>query len=126
MGTLLLKMEYLSISNCQQIESFPGGSIPPNLRKVEIRNCEKLMSGQAWVSMDMVTYLWVYGPCDGINSFPKERLLPPPLRFCLCMICQVWRRWSARAFSISRRYKNCAFKIVKSWRISEEKGCRSL
>ncbi|KAK7382347.1 hypothetical protein VNO80_01198 [Phaseolus coccineus] len=79
MGTLLPKLQFLDISNCQQIESFPGGSKPPNLRKVEIRNCEKLVSGKAWVSMDMVTSLEVWGPCDGINSFPKEGLLPPSL-----------------------------------------------
>ncbi|KAK7382323.1 hypothetical protein VNO80_01174 [Phaseolus coccineus] len=81
MGTLLPKMEQLDIWNCQQIESFPGGSKPPNLITVVIRNCEKLVSGQAWLSMDMVTSLEVWGPCDGINSFPKEGLLPPSLKF---------------------------------------------
>jgi len=75
MSTLLPKMEYLVISNCQQIESFPGGNMPPNLRTVEIQNCEKLVN-QAWMSIDMITYLNIYGPCDGINSFPKEGLLP--------------------------------------------------
>ncbi|KAK7382362.1 hypothetical protein VNO80_01213 [Phaseolus coccineus] len=30
MGTLLPKMEYLEMSNCQQIESFPRGSMPPD------------------------------------------------------------------------------------------------
>jgi len=79
MGTLLPKMEYLIISNCQQIESFPGGGMPPNLRTVEIENCEKLLSSKAWVCMDMVTSLIVSGPCDGINSFPEEALLPPSL-----------------------------------------------
>ncbi|KAK7382354.1 hypothetical protein VNO80_01205 [Phaseolus coccineus] len=79
MGTLIPKMEYLQISNCQQIESFPGGSMPPNLRTVEIWNCEKLVSGQAWVSRDMLTSVEIHGPCDGINSFPKEGLLPPSL-----------------------------------------------
>ncbi|WVZ17327.1 hypothetical protein V8G54_010309, partial [Vigna mungo] len=54
MGTLVSKMEYLEISNCQQIESFPGGGMPPNLRRVEIRNCEKLLRGLGWKSMDMV------------------------------------------------------------------------
>ncbi|KAK7382377.1 hypothetical protein VNO80_01228 [Phaseolus coccineus] len=81
MGTILPKMKYLSISNCQQIESFPGGSMPPNLETVVIRNCEKLVSRQAWVSMDMVTTVFVNGPCDGVNSFPKERLLPASLTF---------------------------------------------
>ena len=79
MGTLLPKMEYLKISNCQQIESFPGGGMPLNLRTVEIENCEKLLSSNAWVCMDMVSSLKVSGPCDGINSFPEEALLPPSL-----------------------------------------------
>ncbi|XP_014492701.1 putative disease resistance protein At3g14460 [Vigna radiata var. radiata] len=79
MGTLFPKMEYLYISNCQQIESFPGGGMPPNLRTVNIIDCVKLLSNQAWVCMDMVTSLNVWGPCDGIKSFPKESLLPPSL-----------------------------------------------
>ncbi|QCE03254.1 disease resistance protein RPM1 [Vigna unguiculata] len=77
MRTLLPKMEYLNISNCQQIEWFPGGGMPPNLRTLDLRNCEKLLSGLEW--MDMVTSLNVHGPCDAINSFPKEGLLPPSL-----------------------------------------------
>ncbi|QCE02998.1 adenylate cyclase [Vigna unguiculata] len=80
MGTLFPKTEYLIISNCQQIESFPVGGMPPNLIKVSISNCEKLLSGKAWVCMDMVTSLDVWGPCDGINSFPEEGLLPPSLK----------------------------------------------
>jgi len=77
MRTLLPKLEYLNISNCQQIEWFPGGGMPPNLRTLALRNCEKLLSGLEW--MDMVTSLNVHGPCDAINSFPKEGLLPPSL-----------------------------------------------
>ncbi|WVZ16216.1 hypothetical protein V8G54_009198, partial [Vigna mungo] len=53
MGTLVPKMKYLDISNCQQIESFPKGGMPPNLT-VRIRNCEKLLRGLGWKSMDMV------------------------------------------------------------------------
>ncbi|WVZ16244.1 hypothetical protein V8G54_009226 [Vigna mungo] len=75
------QMEYLGISNCQQIESFPEGGMPPNLRTVEIKNCEKLLRGLGWKSMDMVTSLSVCGPCDGIKSFPKESLLPPSLLY---------------------------------------------
>ena len=79
MGTLLPKMEYLGISNCQQIECFPGGGMPPNLTTVRIENCEKLVMSLGGISIDMVTSLDVYGPCDGINAFPKEGLLPPSL-----------------------------------------------
>ena len=84
MVTLLPKMEYLNISNCHQIESFPGGGMPPNLGTIEISNCEKLLSSKTWVCMDMVTSLKVQGPCDGINTFPEEGLLPPYLT-SLCL-----------------------------------------
>ncbi|KAL5129503.1 putative disease resistance RPP13-like protein 1 [Glycine soja] len=79
MSSLLPKLEYLLISNCPEIESFPKRGMPPNLRKVEIFNCEKLLSGLAWPSMGMLTDLCVGGRCDGIKSFPKEGLLPPSL-----------------------------------------------
>lgn len=57
--------------------------MPPNLRAVCIQNCEKLVN-QAWMSIDMVTSLKICGPCDGINSFPKEGLLPRSLT-SLCL-----------------------------------------
>ncbi|KAG5053917.1 hypothetical protein JHK85_006427 [Glycine max] len=79
MSSLLPKLECLVISNCPEIESFPEGGMPPNLRTVSIVNCEKLLSGLAWPSMGMLTDLSVWGPCDGIKSFPKEGLLPPSL-----------------------------------------------
>ncbi|QCE03406.1 disease resistance protein RPM1 [Vigna unguiculata] len=79
MGTLFPKLEYLRITNCQQIECFPTGVMPSNLRTIEIGNCEKLLSDLRWISMDMVTSLNVLGPCDGINSFPMEGVLPPSL-----------------------------------------------
>ncbi|KAG5042200.1 hypothetical protein JHK87_006115 [Glycine soja] len=81
MSSLLPKLEYLVISNCPEIESFPEGGMPPNLRTVWIDNCEKLLSGLAWPSMGMLTDLTVSGRCDGIKSFPKEGLLPPSLTY---------------------------------------------
>ncbi|KAL3027235.1 hypothetical protein AAZX31_03G039400 [Glycine max] len=79
MSSLFPKLEFLQISNFPEIESFPEGGMPPNLRTVSIENCEKLMSGLAWPSMGMLTDLTVWGRCDGIKSFPKEGLLPPSL-----------------------------------------------
>ncbi|KAG5053935.1 hypothetical protein JHK85_006445 [Glycine max] len=79
MSSLLPKLECLYISNCPEIESFPKRGMPPKLRKVEILNCKKLLSGLAWPSMGMLTDLTVWGRCDGIKSFPKEGLLPPSL-----------------------------------------------
>ncbi|XP_020236493.1 putative disease resistance RPP13-like protein 1 [Cajanus cajan] len=76
MSALLPKLGYIEISNCPEIESFPEGGMPPNLSTIWISNCEKLVSGLAWPSMDMLTDLIIHGPCDGMKSFPKEGLLP--------------------------------------------------
>ncbi|KAG5071052.1 hypothetical protein AAZX31_03G034300 [Glycine max] len=81
MSTHLPTLEHLYISNCPKIESFPEGGMPPNLRTVWIYNCEKLLSGLAWPSMGMLTRLYLWGPCDGIKSLPKEGLLPPSLMY---------------------------------------------
>ncbi|KAG2380623.1 putative disease resistance RPP13-like protein [Vigna angularis] len=90
MGTLVPKMEYLSISNCQQIESFPGGGMPPNLRTVCIENCVKLLSNQAWVGMDMVTSLSVWGPYMldwlGETAAVHCNVLPSTRSSLLCLI----------------------------------------
>ncbi|KAK7390619.1 hypothetical protein VNO78_25942 [Psophocarpus tetragonolobus] len=79
MSTLFPKLENLEIFKCPEIECFPEGGMPPNLRKIVIGNCEKLLSGGAWPSMEMLTHVTIWGPCDGIRSFPKEGLLPPSL-----------------------------------------------
>nr|KYP32068.1 Putative disease resistance protein At3g14460 family [Cajanus cajan] len=76
MSALLPKLEHIYIRNCPKIEWFPEGGMPPNLRIVVIHNCEKLVSGLAWPSMDMLTDLIIWGLCDGIKSFLKEDLLP--------------------------------------------------
>ncbi|KAL2337915.1 hypothetical protein Fmac_012361 [Flemingia macrophylla] len=43
MSALLPKLEYLMIENYPEIESFPARGMPPNLRSIEIINCEKLL-----------------------------------------------------------------------------------
>ncbi|XP_027338784.1 putative disease resistance protein At3g14460 [Abrus precatorius] len=43
MNTLLPKLKDLSIRDCPEIEAFPEGGLPPNLTKLNIDNCEKLL-----------------------------------------------------------------------------------
>ncbi|QCE02993.1 disease resistance protein RPS2 [Vigna unguiculata] len=64
MGSLLPNLEYLNISNCQLIESFPEGGMPPNIT-VWIENCEKLLSSKAWG--------WTAGELEELLEF-KERM----------------------------------------------------
>ncbi|KAK7327804.1 hypothetical protein VNO77_21895 [Canavalia gladiata] len=81
MNTLLPKLEYLYIDDCPEIESFPEGGMPPSLRTLWITNCHKLLGSPSLASMDMLSELHIRGPCEEVNSFPKEglALLPPSL-----------------------------------------------
>ncbi|KAK7327803.1 hypothetical protein VNO77_21894 [Canavalia gladiata] len=83
MNTLLPKLEYLYIDDCPEIESFPEGGMPPSLRTLSITNCHKLLGSPSLASMDMLSELHIRGPCEEVNSFPKEGLvfLPPSLTF---------------------------------------------
>ncbi|KAK7327799.1 hypothetical protein VNO77_21890 [Canavalia gladiata] len=92
MNTLLPKLECLTIQDCPKIESFPEGGMPPSLRKLRIRNCHKLLRSPSLASMDMLSELHIRGPCEEVNSFPKEGLvfLPPSLTFLeLCSLQNV-------------------------------------
>ncbi|MCH85801.1 NB-LRR type disease resistance protein Rps1-k-2 [Trifolium medium] len=70
-NTLLPKLEKVTISNCSEMETFPEGGMPPSLRSLYIRNCEKLMRSSSLTSMDMLMHLSIGGPCDGVESFSK-------------------------------------------------------
>ncbi|XP_004485726.1 putative disease resistance RPP13-like protein 1 [Cicer arietinum] len=77
-NTLLPKLEYLSIWECPEMETFCEGSMPPSLRRLVIYKCEKLMRSPSLSLMDMLTNLTI-GCCDGVESFPNKgfALLPP-------------------------------------------------
>ncbi|XP_061361281.1 putative disease resistance RPP13-like protein 1 [Gastrolobium bilobum] len=75
MNTLFPKLEYLRISNCPEIDSFPQGGLPPNLTSLEIWDCEKLLSGLSSMGMHQgLTHLDI--ACESVKSFPKEGLMP--------------------------------------------------
>jgi hypothetical protein len=80
-NTLLPKLEVLSITDCPEIETFPKGCMPPSLRSLHIGNCEKLLRNPSLTLFDMLTQLYILGPCDGVESFPIKgfALLPPSL-----------------------------------------------
>jgi len=77
-NTLLPKLNYVGIFNCPKIETFPEGGMPLSLRHLWIENCEKLLRN-LWI--EMLTRLSIYGPYDGVESFPNKgfAMLPPSL-----------------------------------------------
>ncbi|KAL2337914.1 hypothetical protein Fmac_012360 [Flemingia macrophylla] len=107
MNVLLPKLEYLGIHNCPEIELFPERGMPPNLRSIEIENCEKLLSDLARASMDKLTDLTLRGPFDGIKSFPKEvhlQLQVAMAKIVLSIMVKIRMENESRAY---RMYQSC-------------------
>jgi hypothetical protein len=79
-NTLLPKLEYVGIE-CPEMEAFPEGGMPCSLRRLNIRNCEKLLRNPSLTSLDMISFLLI-GDLR-VESFPKKgfALLPPSLTF---------------------------------------------
>ncbi|XP_059654478.1 putative disease resistance protein At3g14460 [Cornus florida] len=46
MHSLLPSLQNMVISHCPEVESFPNGGLPSNLRELTICNCNKLMEGR--------------------------------------------------------------------------------
>ncbi|XP_058771515.1 putative disease resistance RPP13-like protein 1 [Vicia villosa] len=80
-NNLLPKLKELKIYDCPEMETFPEGGMPPSLRTIEVRNCEKLLRNPSLSFFDMLSHLSVGDLHDGVESFPKKgfALLPPSL-----------------------------------------------
>ncbi|CAL5183498.1 unnamed protein product [Lathyrus oleraceus] len=88
-NTLLPKLESVWIYDCPKLETFSEGGMPPSLRTIWIGNCEKLLMSSSLTSMDVLTDLFINGPCDGVEYFPKKgyALLPPSLTYLQISNC---------------------------------------
>ncbi|KAK2447345.1 hypothetical protein QL285_006712 [Trifolium repens] len=80
-NTLLPKLHDVLINECPEMETFPEGGMPPSLRTLCIGDGEKLLRNPSLTLFDMLTKLYIVGPCDGVESFPNKgfALLPPSL-----------------------------------------------
>ncbi|XP_058771524.1 putative disease resistance RPP13-like protein 1 [Vicia villosa] len=80
-NNLLPKLKELEICNCPEMETFPEGGMPPSLRKLKVRNCEKLLRNPSLSFFDMLSHLSVGDLHVGVESFPNKdfALLPPSL-----------------------------------------------
>jgi hypothetical protein len=82
MHILLPSLEYLCICNCPQVESFPEGGLPSNLKTIDIRNCEKLIAsrmGWGLQNLPFLRSLIIDSNSEDVESFPEEPLLPTSL-----------------------------------------------
>ncbi|GMP41852.1 hypothetical protein CsSME_00011804 [Camellia sinensis var. sinensis] len=88
MRSHLPSLEKLNIWNCPEIESFPEGGLPPNLRRLQIGGCKKLLGCRREWGLKRLPSLteFIFGggeyeeeDDDVLGSFLEEGLLPPTL-----------------------------------------------
>ncbi|PSS24429.1 Disease resistance RPP13-like protein [Actinidia chinensis var. chinensis] len=82
MQTVLPSLESLELRNCPEIESFPDGGLPSNLRELRISNCKKLVDRQREWGLQRLPSLGQFTLKDDEDvgdSFPEEGLLPSTL-----------------------------------------------
>ncbi|CAL0314649.1 unnamed protein product [Lupinus luteus] len=77
MNTHLPNLKSLYINSCPEIELFPDGGLPPNLKILLIGKSDKLASNLSSIGVhEGLTSLEIRGPCESVESFPKGLLLP--------------------------------------------------
>lgn len=91
----------LHFSDCPQLESFPKGGLPSNLRRLRIEGCLKLVaSREEWglFKLHSLKELNLSDDFENVESFPVERLLPPTLSDLNLTECSKLTTTNSRGF----------------------------
>ncbi|KAG2669020.1 hypothetical protein I3760_14G015400 [Carya illinoinensis] len=75
---------YLELINCPEVDSFPEGRLPSNLKQIVISGCEKLIANwKGWDSqiLPSLECLEIDGGSENVESFPGGLLLPTTLTY---------------------------------------------
>ncbi|GAU20902.1 hypothetical protein TSUD_120940 [Trifolium subterraneum] len=95
-------LDSLKLYNFPQLESFPRGGLPSNLRELYIYNCPKLIgSREEWglFQLNSLRYFYVYDyEFENVESFPEENLLPPTLKSLVLENCSKLRIMNYKGF----------------------------
>ncbi|XP_045819766.1 putative disease resistance RPP13-like protein 1 isoform X4 [Trifolium pratense] len=99
---LFTNLRYLYLYDCPQLESFPIGGLPSNLRQLKISNCPKLIgSREEWglFQLNSLEYVLVRdAEFENVESFPEENLLPPTLQTLWLSNCSKLRIMNNKGF----------------------------
>ncbi|KAG6677241.1 hypothetical protein I3842_14G015700 [Carya illinoinensis] len=75
---------YLALKDCPEVDSFPEGRLPSNLKQIVIRRCEKLIAN--WKKgcdhlqiLPSLEWLEIERGSENVESFPGRLLLPTTL-----------------------------------------------
>ncbi|CAJ2638912.1 unnamed protein product [Trifolium pratense] len=95
-------LKYLYLHDCPQLESFPIGGLPSNLRQLKIQNCPKLIGSREEWGLFQLNSLKEFGVSDAefenVESFPEENLLPPTLQTLWLFNCSKLRIMNNKGF----------------------------
>ncbi|CAJ2638906.1 unnamed protein product [Trifolium pratense] len=95
-------LKYLYLYHCPQLESFPSGGLPSNLRELRIQNCPKLIGKrEEWglFQLNSLKDFTVSGhEFENVESFPEENLLPPTLKYLELRNCSKLRIMNNKGF----------------------------
>ncbi|RHN66017.1 putative P-loop containing nucleoside triphosphate hydrolase, leucine-rich repeat domain, L [Medicago truncatula] len=98
---LFTKLHSLYLHNCPELESFPMGGLPSNLRHLKICNCPKLIgSREEWglFQLNSLDSFFVSDEFENVESFPEENLLPPSLTDLNVINCSKLRIMNKKGF----------------------------
>ncbi|AES69123.1 putative P-loop containing nucleoside triphosphate hydrolase, leucine-rich repeat domain, L [Medicago truncatula] len=112
---LFTSLRSLYLDDCPELESFPMGGLPSNLRDLRIHNCPKLIgSREEWGLFQLNSLKWfsVSDEFENVESFPEENLLPPTLKDLYLINCSKLRKMNKKGFlhlkSLNKLYiRNC-------------------
>ena len=98
---LFTKLHSLHLYDCPELESFPMGGLPSNLRWLTIFNCPKLIGSREEWGLFQLNSLYgfiVSDEFENVESFPEENLLPPTLNSLHLDNCSKLRKMNNKGF----------------------------
>jgi hypothetical protein len=82
MHILISSLEKLDVIICPEVEWFPEGGLPLNLKSMNIYACDKLIASQMGWGLQNLPFLELLtfgGNSEDVESFPDAQLLPTSL-----------------------------------------------
>ncbi|CAJ2638903.1 unnamed protein product [Trifolium pratense] len=126
---LFTNLQSLKLYVCPQLESFPSGSLPSNLIRLEIKNCPKLIGSREEWGLFQLNSLRQFGVSDefeNVESFPEENLLPPTLKYLELFNCSKLRIMNNKGFHHLNSLNNLTIVNCPSLESLPEEGLQQL
>ncbi|CAJ2638914.1 unnamed protein product [Trifolium pratense] len=126
---LFTNLQSLKLYDWPQLESFPSGGLPSNLRELEISKCPKLIgSREEWglFQLNSLNTLRVSDEFENVESFPEENLLPPTLEILWLENCSKLRIMNNKGFLHLNSLKSLCIRNCPSLESLPEEGLQQL